>query len=66
VRELWLVDPENGIVEARNSKPVKKGQKGVYGVGRVFKRGERVESKVLPKFSPWVSEICRAVPRKSK
>ena len=66
VRELWLVDPENEIVELRNLKPAKKGRKGVYGAGRVFKRGERVESKVLPKFSPSVSEICRAVPRKSK
>ncbi|MGH9769757.1 MAG: Uma2 family endonuclease [Blastocatellia bacterium] len=66
VRELWLVDPENGTVEVRNLKSVKKGEKSSYGVGRVFKRGERVESKVLPKFSPSVSEICRAVPRKSK
>jgi len=66
VRELWLVDPENEIVEARNLKPAKKGRKGVYGAGRVFKRGERGESKVAPKFSPSVSEICRAVPRKSK
>jgi hypothetical protein len=46
--------------------PVKKGQKGVYGPGGVFTRGERVESKLLPKFSPSVSEIRRAVPRKSK
>jgi len=66
VRELWLVDPENGTVEVRSLKRVKKGGKSSYGVGRVFKRGERVESKVLPKFSPSVSEICRAVPRKSK
>src|SRR2546428_9779645 len=66
VRELWLVDPENGIVEAQNLKRVKKGEKSRYGVGRVFKRDERVESKALPKFSPWVSDICRAVPRKSK
>jgi Uma2 family endonuclease len=64
--EMWLVDPENETVEVRNLKPVKKGQKGVYGAGKVFKRGERGESKVLPKFSPSVSEICRAVPRKSK
>jgi len=66
VRELWLVDPDNETVEVRNLKRMKKGEKGSYGVGRVFKRGERVESKVLPKFSPSVSEICRAVPRKSK
>ena len=31
VRELWLVDPENEIVEVRNLKPAKKGRKGVYG-----------------------------------
>jgi Uma2 family endonuclease len=66
VRELWLVNPENEIVEAQNLKPAKKGRKGVYGAGRVFKRGERVESIVEPKFSPSVSEIRRAVPRKSK
>src|SRR5262245_22155424 len=66
VRELWLVDPENEIAEARNLKPAKKGRKGVYGAGGVFKRGERVESKVAPKFSPSVSGIRRAVPRKSK
>lgn len=66
VRELWLVDPENETIEVRNLKRLKKGEKGSYGAGRVFKRGERVESKVLPKFSPSVSEICRAAPRKSK
>jgi hypothetical protein len=46
--------------------PAKKGQKGVYGPGGVFTRVERVESKLLPKFSPSVTEIRRAVPRKSK
>ncbi|MGE0129142.1 MAG: Uma2 family endonuclease [Blastocatellales bacterium] len=66
VRELWLVDPENETIEVRNLKRAKKGEKGSYGAGRVFKRGERVESKVLPKFSPSVSEICRAAPRKLK
>lgn len=66
VRELWLVDPDNETIEVRNLKRVKKGEKGSYGAGRVFKRGERVESKVLPKFSPRVAEICRAAPRKSK
>jgi Uma2 family endonuclease len=66
VRELWLVDPDNQTIEVRNLKRVKKGKKGSYGAGRVFKRGEQVESKVLPKFSPSVSEICRAAPRKSK
>jgi len=66
VRELWLVDPENGTVEVRNLKRVKKGEKSSYGVGGIFKRGAHVESKVSPKFSPFVSEICRAVPRKSK
>src|SRR5262245_40849675 len=66
VRELLLVDPENETVEVRNLRRAKKGQKGGYGAGRIFKRGERVESKVLPKFSPSVSEACRAVPRKSK
>jgi hypothetical protein len=44
----------------------KERTKGVYGPGGVFTRGERVESKLLPKFSPSVSEIRRAVPRKSK
>ncbi len=66
VRELWLVDPDNETVEVRNLKRGKKGQKGSYGAGRIFKRGERVDSRVLPAFSPPVTEICRAVPRKSK
>ncbi len=66
VRELWLVDPENETIEVRNLKRVKKGEKGSYGAGRVFQRGERVESKVLPKFSPSVTEICRAAPPKLK
>ncbi|MCI0525295.1 MAG: Uma2 family endonuclease [Acidobacteria bacterium] len=66
VRELWLVDPDNEIVEVRHLKRVKKGQKGRYDAGRIFKRGESVQSKVFPKFSPSVTEICRAVPRKSK
>ena len=66
VRELWLVDPDNGTVEVRNLKRVKKGQNGAYGPGNIFKLGERVKSKVLSKFSPSVDEICSAMPRKSK
>ncbi len=66
VREFWLVDPENETVEVRHLMRAKKGQKGSYGPGRVFSRGEMVESKVFTKFSPSVTEICRAVPRKSK
>lgn len=62
VEELWLVDPPNGTVEIRNLLPDEKS----YDVGRVFKRGERIESKVLPAFSPSVTQICNAAPRKTK
>jgi Uma2 family endonuclease len=66
VRELWLVDPKNMTVEVRNLKRRRKGQPGIFGAGRIFESGDRVESKILPKFSPLVSDICRAVARKSK
>ncbi|MFN7946502.1 MAG: Uma2 family endonuclease [Blastocatellia bacterium] len=55
VRELWMVDPENETVEVRN---LKRGSK-TYGSGQVFKRGQRVQSKVLPGFSPAVTAICK-------
>jgi Uma2 family endonuclease len=55
VRELWLVDPENETVEVRN---LKRGSR-IYGSGQVFKRGQRVQSKVLPGFSPAVTAICK-------
>ena len=55
VRELWLVDPSNQTVEVRH---LKRGAKS-YGAGEVFKRGERVNSKVLPKFAPLVDEVCK-------
>src|SRR5262249_40807198 len=55
VRELWLVDPDNEFVEVRN---LKRGSKS-YGQGMIFKRGERVQSKVLPHFSPLVTEVCK-------
>jgi Uma2 family endonuclease len=69
VRELWLVDPENQTVEVRNLRRLKRAgreERGVYSTGKMYRRGDRVESKVPPAFSPSVSEICRAVPRKSK
>jgi Uma2 family endonuclease len=55
VRELWLVDPEQGVVEVRH---LKRGTKQ-YSQGVVFLRGERVVSKVLPDFSPSVTDICK-------
>lgn len=66
VRELWLVDPDHEIIEVRHLLRAKKGQKGRYGTGQLFKRGERVVSKVFPLFSPAVTDICRAVPPKTK
>lgn len=66
VRELWLVDPDHELVEVRHLQRAKKGQKGRYGVGQIFQRGENVASKVFPTFSPAVTEICRAAPRKTK
>jgi Uma2 family endonuclease len=66
VRELWLVDPNNRTVEIRYLKRARKGKKRGYDITKVFKHDERVESQVLPAFSPMVSDICRAVPRRSK
>lgn len=62
VRELWLVDPINQMIEVRS---LLEGE-ARYDTGRIFKQGERVESKVLPNFSPSVTRICDAVPRKTK
>lgn len=56
VRELWLVDTANEIIEVRNLLP----NENSYDIGVVFNRGERVESKVLPTFTPSVSQICDA------
>jgi len=62
VRELWLVDPDNETIEVRNLKLDAES----YGAGRVYNRGEQVESEVLPTFSPSVAQICDAVPRSKK
>ncbi len=62
VRELWLVDPDNNIVEVRN---LKRGTRQ-YGAGRIFRQAELIESKILPGFSPSVADICNAVPHKTK
>jgi len=56
VRELWLVDTANEIIEVRNLLP----NENCYDIGVVFKRGEQVESKVLPTFALSVSQICDA------
>ena len=56
VRELWLVDTANEIIEVRNLLP----GENRYDVGSIFKSGEQVESKVLPTFTPLVSQICDA------
>lgn len=55
VRELWLVDPENESVEVRHLKRNTRR----YGTGTIFQRDEKVKSKVLPKFSPSVTDICK-------
>ncbi|HWQ35359.1 MAG TPA: Uma2 family endonuclease [Blastocatellia bacterium] len=61
VRELWLVDPVNETVEIRN---LKRGSK-TYSPGTIFRRGDQVKSRVLPGFSPSVTDICKhSVPRK--
>lgn len=62
VRELWLVDPANDMIEVRNLID----DETSYGIRRVFKRGELVESKVLPGFLPSVNKIFDAIPYKSK
>lgn len=62
VNELWLVDPDNQIIEVRNLKRSSK----IYGAGLIFSHGDRVESKILPGFSPSVNEIFDAIPYKSK
>ncbi|HMV84468.1 MAG TPA: Uma2 family endonuclease [Blastocatellia bacterium] len=62
VRELWLIDPLNLIIEVRH---LLEGE-ARYDIGRVFKQGDLVESKVLPTFSPSVTRICNAVPHKTK
>ncbi len=67
VRELWPVDPDSEKIEVRHLKRGTKGGKGCYGASKVFHRGEHVESQVLPRFTPAVTEICRRpFPRKSR
>jgi Uma2 family endonuclease len=55
VTELWLIDPANGTVEVRNLNKTT----NQYSGGTVFKRGQRVRSKVLTKFTPSVAEIFK-------
>ncbi len=55
VKELWLVDPLTKTVEVRNLK----GRSKTYGPGIVFEQGDKITSKVLPGFSPSVSEVCK-------
>jgi Uma2 family endonuclease len=55
VKELWLVDPLTETIEVRN---LKRGST-VYGSGTYFEKGDHVTSKVLPGFSPSVSEVCK-------
>ena len=62
VRELWLVDPGNDLIEVRNLID----DETSYEISRVFRRGEQVESSVLPGFSPSVNKIFDAIPYKSK
>jgi Uma2 family endonuclease len=54
VKELWLVDPLNKTVEVRHLKRSK-----TYGPGIIFEQGDKITSKVLPGFSPSVSEVCK-------
>jgi len=55
VKELWLVNPLTNTVEVRNLK----GRSKTYSPGVIFERGDHVVSKILPGFSPSVSEICK-------
>ncbi len=55
VKELWLVDPLTKTVEVRNLK----GRSKTYSPGVIFEQGDQIISKVLPGFSPSVSEICK-------
>ncbi len=55
VKELWLIDPRTETIEVRN---LKRGSK-IYGAGLFFEKGDNVISKVLPGFSPSVSEVCK-------
>lgn len=55
VKELWLVNPLTKTVEVRTLK----GRSKTYGSGVVFEQGDHVISKILPGFSPSVSEICK-------
>jgi Uma2 family endonuclease len=66
VRELWLVDPSNHLIEVRNLKPRRKGQPRRYNQGQVFTGRNRVVSQVLPGFTPSVTEICQVLPRKTR
>lgn len=54
VKELWLVDPVTETIEVRNAKK-KKGQ--LSWDARVFRTGERAESKVLTGWHVSVSDL---------
>jgi Uma2 family endonuclease len=55
VKELWLIDPVNGTIEVRKLDEAS----NQYHAGVVFKRGQRVRSELLPKFTPSVAEIFK-------
>jgi Uma2 family endonuclease len=56
VSELWLVDPENKLIEVRNLDMLT----GAYDERVTFQSGEHVVSQVLPRFSPTVDDICKS------
>lgn len=66
VRELWLVDPLNEIIEVRQLKRSRKGPPRRYAPGQIFRKGDQVVSQVLPGFSPTVAEICQSIPRQRR
>ena len=54
VRELWLIDSENGLIEVRNAKT--NGTQPVWEI-RLYGKGEWAESKVLKGWRVSVDEL---------
>ncbi|MGH9907276.1 MAG: Uma2 family endonuclease, partial [Pyrinomonadaceae bacterium] len=51
VRELWLVDEVTESIEVRNQA------EGDFGPGKVFSKGAKLESEVLPAFETDVRQV---------
>jgi Uma2 family endonuclease len=52
IYEVWIVNLQNDIIEVHQNP-----SSGIYQLAKIFKRGEKVQSEVLPDLSVEVDKI---------